>query len=145
MEPLKQFVCDVCGEVIEKIEDGYVVWKDNKDKLPDLKIIHKKTRHITKGCDNRSLYDCSLPLSNLLGADGLAKLLSFIEYKLTLSDEKEIKKFTECFKRVQIPYYEEARQYWHKAESDGFFESTNEYTYYTEKYLKAIIRKYKNI
>jgi len=26
LQPLKQWFCDVCGEVIEDPEDGYVLW-----------------------------------------------------------------------------------------------------------------------
>lgn len=34
MEPLKQWVCDVCGKIIETPDDGYVVWVEmQKGKL----------------------------------------------------------------------------------------------------------------
>lgn len=34
MEPLKQWICDVCGQVIENNEDAYVVWgRDESGKI----------------------------------------------------------------------------------------------------------------
>lgn len=42
MEPLKQWVCDVCGKIIETPDDGYVVWGENAEgKIDKMRILHK--------------------------------------------------------------------------------------------------------
>ena len=39
MEPLKQWVCDVCGKIIETPDDGYVVWGENAEgKIDKIRI-----------------------------------------------------------------------------------------------------------
>jgi len=51
--------------------------------------------------------------------------------------------FTELFRRLHIPYYEEARIYFDEARSDGFFEGHNEFTIYSQPNLINIIEEYK--
>ncbi|MEA4947064.1 MAG: hypothetical protein VB058_05825 [Oscillospiraceae bacterium] len=154
MKPLKQWVCDVCGELIEKPEDGYVIWKcDDKDSsISDIKIVHTSIMMDDgkiKGCDFDDYnYPCSMDLSRFLGADGAAYLLSFLDLGPHIPTErcrvKDMPKFVDFFRRVQLPYYEEARIFWQKAYNDGFFNGANEIWPYTQDTLKRIIREYKN-
>lgn len=59
MEPLRQWICDVCGKVIEKPEDGYVVWGTNEEgKIDKIRILHKNN-HVDGyiiGCDHEKLF-----------------------------------------------------------------------------------------
>ncbi len=154
MEVLKQWVCDVCGEIIEKSSDGYVIWKaDLNNKYYDFKIVHQCRRDSMgniAGCDNLREYPLSAHLPNFLGKRGLVYLLSFIDVGAMHSPDnlytyvKDMREFTEFFKRLQIPYYEEARLYWNKAIADGYFDGANEIWVYLPFTLQRLIEKYKN-
>jgi len=148
MEPLKQWVCDVCGKIIESPKKAYVVWKcvgDDKNHF-EYRIIHQGRRD---GCDIDSSYKLSLSIVDFLGDKGVVNLLSLIdvgpfhreEYKLQI---KNIRDFLEFFRRVQLPYYEEARLYWDNAYNDGFFNGANELWIYLPSTLEELIKKYKN-
>ena len=82
MEPLRQWICDVCGKVIEKPEDGYVVWGTNEEgKIDKIRILHKNN-HVDGyiiGCDHDSRYSMSLPIESFLGDGGKVRLLSLID------------------------------------------------------------------
>jgi hypothetical protein len=152
MEVLKQWVCDVCGHIIETPEKCYVVWKykGTKEKQFEYKIVHQNhtDEHGKKcGCDNDRSYHCSASMSGFLGDRGMVKLLSMIdpgalhmpEYKEQI---KNIRDFLEFFRRVQLPYYEEARLYWGCARNDGYFVGANEVWIYLPSTLKDLIEKY---
>lgn len=150
MEPLRQWICDVCGKVIEKPEDGYVVWGENEQgQIDKIRILHKNNHvdeHVT-GCDHDHRYSMSLPLESFLGDNGKVRLLSLIDpgpdfrakYQEHIAD---IRLFLEFFRRVQLPYYEEARLYWGKARADGFFDGANEIWTYLPRNLKMLIEEY---
>lgn len=150
MEPLRQWICDVCGKVIEKPEDGYVVWGTNEEgKIDKIRILHKNN-HVDGyiiGCDHDSRYSMSLPIESFLGDDGKVRLLSLIdpgpdfrmEYREHIAD---MRLFLEFFRRVQIPYYEEARLYWSRAQADGYFAGANEIWTYLPRNLKTLIEEY---
>ena len=153
MEPLKQWICDVCGEIIEKPEDGYVVWgTDQEDKLDKMLILHKNNRHkdgTKTGCDREKMkYTSLLPLSSFLGDDGKVLFLSLVdagpyhcpEYKNNVAD---VRLLLEVYRRLQIPYYEEARLYWDRAMEDGYFQEANEVWMYLPETLRRLIELYK--
>ena len=150
MEPLKQWVCDVCGRIIETPEDGYVVWGKNHDGLIDkIRILHKNN-HVNGeriGCDLDRRFSFSLPLESFLGDEGKVRFLSLIDpgpdfiqdYRNHIAD---IRLFLEIFRRLQIPYYEEARLYWDMAQADGFFDGANEVLTYMPRTLQRIVEEY---
>lgn len=152
LKPLKEFICDVCGEVIKDIDDGYVVWRSDRDhdRLQyDFKIIHQRD------CDDRTCGN-SMPLKKFLGIDGLSYLLTFYSLgplkTLPLSKEFRSKnrilnndEFIDFIRRVQIPYYEEARQYFSKREVLEDYSDSNEYYPYLPHNLKKIIEDNKNL
>ena len=47
-------------------------------------------------------------------------------------------------RRLTIPYYEEARLYWSRAEADGFFDGANEVWLYMPHNLEALIERYRD-
>jgi len=154
MKPLKQWICDVCGEVIKSPKDCYVVWGHNRDgNIDKMLILHKNYKDSSgeKGgcfCDERN-YTSSLPVGELIGSDGIVRLLSYIdpgkyhchEYKDNIAD---MRLFIEIFRRLHIPYYEEARLYWDRAAADGYFDGANEVWMYSPENLKRLIEIYKN-
>ncbi|WP_054749993.1 hypothetical protein [Ruminiclostridium josui] len=41
LKPLGQWICDVCGEVIQSPKDGYVQWNRNlNQEIDDFVIVH---------------------------------------------------------------------------------------------------------
>lgn len=150
MEPLKQWICDVCGKIIETPEDGYVVWGENEEGLIDkIRILHKNF-HVDgekMGCDCDRRYSMSLPLESFLGDDGKVVFMSLVdpgpyfieEYREHIANKRL---FLDVFRRLQLPYYEEARLYWNKARADGYFAGANEVWIYLPQTLKNLIEEY---
>lgn len=94
LKPLKQWVCDVCGEVIEKPEDGYVVWNDDDEfRYFDFTVIHQGR------CDNDRLPN-SLPVTEFLGEQGITVLMS----KLSLGPVINRNRDCSCAGRVPIAH-----------------------------------------
>ena len=148
LKPLKQWYCDVCGKVIKKPEDGYVIWSEDDDfNVIDIKIIHQNREEGGRivGCDRDDpRYSCSLPLDSFLGDNGKAELLAMVdpgprfcsEYKSRITDKRM---FLEFVKRVQLPYYEEARFYMKSEAGARILDGANEVNAILPRTLKAII------
>jgi len=108
-----QWTCDLCHKSIKSAAEGYVVWKDpaGLHNAHDIMIIHQAKCDPGSGAG----YASSYPLTEFLGTDGLTTLLSWLsvgpiygpsEITPTVRDLDE---FVDFVRRVQIPYYEEAR------------------------------------
>jgi len=142
---LKQWYCDVCDEIIEKPEDGYVIWLMDEDLLcSDFKIIHRSK------CDiDRFRYTSSMPLTSFLEEDGRSYLMTFLSLgpvKYANSEDfkriKNMNEFADFFRRVQVPYYEEARRRFNNEKLLRDFDDANEYYPYQVNILKEIIERY---
>jgi len=161
MTPLKQFTCDTCGQLIEKPEDGYVEWLSLKDENKgtyinsEINIVHQFMASPYKdssaaGCyqhhQKRGRHD--LPLTKFLGENNMAYILKFLDMGPYHDPESkgpyvnDIREYVEFVRRITIPYFEEARQYWGAAESDGFFGSPNEVWIYSPNILHELVEKY---
>lgn len=151
LEPLKQWFCDTCGEIIEKPEDGYLQWRRNSDfKIEDFVIVHHKVasplNHDKDGCYKRH-YNSDNSLVEFLGDRGLVNLHSLADpgpYHMPEFDMfvNDVRKWLEIYKRLHLPYYEEARQYWDRAINDGYFGDSNEIYIYLPNNLKRMIDYY---
>ncbi len=144
LSPLQQWFCDTCGGVIEKPEDGYVIWRQDKDNLDfDFKIIHQSR------CDN-SRYSSSAALGDFLGTEGLNILLSLLSYGQIKSNNgslggnsiKDMDEFVDFFRRLQTPYYEEARRHFWNGDLLADFSDANEMYPYQVEVLQRIISEY---
>jgi hypothetical protein len=152
MKPLEQFICDTCGEVINEPKDGCIEWKFNEDgDRSEFLIVHHKTKSLLEGengCYQHN--DGMLPLENFLGARGIVQLTSFLDpgsyfgSDFESPDVLDIREYTELVRRLQIPYYEEARNYWGIAISEGHFDGANEVSLYLPDSLKSLIEEYEN-
>ena len=138
--PLEHWYCDVCGYVIEKASDGYVIWHTNEEfKCFDFKIIHQNK------CDSKS-YLSSTALNHFLGVNGLVYLTSFlsigpIKKIIGQSSSKVIintDEFVDFIRRVQIPYYEEARRKFAKFGVIENYSDSSEASPYFPNNLKII-------
>ena len=116
LKPLEEWICDVCGQVIESEEEGYLIWKRNdKSKAGSFKIIH----HVKCDLDD---HGSSLPLDSVTGSAGLSRLLAFwttgpLQTRLFDADHDDIadsSELVDLIRRLHVPYYEEARQYFAK-------------------------------
>lgn len=105
------WVCDECQNEILKSDDGYVLYEKDKNSLAhNFRIIHKIK------CD-KSPDSLSMALSNFLGTQGLVYLTSFLSIgpiskqfgDNSSAGVKDFDEFVDFFRRVQIPFYEQAR------------------------------------
>jgi len=157
LEPLKHFICDTCGRVIEDPADGVVEWlqKTNSEGryvASQFRIEHRDSpmsndpsvcmqhRHTSAGCDA----DLDLYLETAQAQ--LCCLLSPFSYddprgtgKSLIDDYYE---YAEFVRSVTITYYEEARQYFPLMEQNGEMRENSEILFFSEENLKRIIEKY---
>lgn len=144
--PLKQWYCDNCGEVINKPEDGWLEWYNNRDEIGNnrgYRIVHhdKKCMYDDKSLFAENKLVSDMHLSSYIGPDGLISLLSYIESNRA----KDNSELVEIIRRLHIPYYEEARKYHRVAEEDGYFSGENEVTRYLQSTSKYIIQNFKGV
>ena len=142
--PLTSWHCDVCGNQIERAEDGYVIWKTRDDmKSHGFKIIHQ-----TK-CDLDD-HHASADLQEFLGEKGLTYLLSHLSLGPVIlrrgsksrCDAADLDEFVDLIRRVQTPYYEEARGKFSNTEFRDAYSDANEVLPYLPDELKRIAGKY---
>jgi hypothetical protein len=147
MKPLKEWVCDKCGGIVG-IEDGWLEWlSGNGGKGPRLfHIVHNQR----KCYHHEGAYDrADMHLDAFLGPEGLQNLLSMIDDGDILDPSEaqtppmpDRRSFTDTLRRLQIPYYEEARRYFADAGDEGYFSDQNEVSIFLPKTCKSIIERY---
>lgn len=123
LAPCQQFFCDTCGEVIESPSDGYVEFsRDEAHLMHNFNIVHDNTR-----C--RQDLGSSYSLERFLGRQGIGLLSSWIHVGPITdtigrdrSEYKSVIEFAEFFKRLQLPYYEQARRYLMRAAGAGYID-----------------------
>lgn len=154
LRPLEQFKCDECGQTIDSPSDGYVEWEEVEEDghytVRGLRIVHKP--HASPnygGCyryegspyrlDNELTFFLEYPQQHLF---------SFLDPGIVHNREQrnfnkvaDFPAFVDFFKRLTIPYYEEARIYFPQAMRDGLVDD-NEIGLYTPERLQAIIEHY---
>ncbi len=149
LEPLKQWICDSCGQVIQSPDDGYVEWLVEGDDAPlnlqyGFKIIHSGEECSCYSEEDISLNDA--PLESFMGNKGHLYLLSFIDVGALLMREykgarvKNLREFVEFMRRLTVPYYEEARLYFENLHADEGFVLDD--SIYQQENLIRIIQKY---
>lgn len=150
LKPLEQFICDVCGEVITLPAKGVVVWAQVEDKTDgrsldvNFRIVHKNLKGHGSGCDdNQGLHT---ELTNVVGLDGMVYLTSFLNNGPFIDREGTDKpdvgnmgQFVDLFRRLQLPKYEEARQYFGVDEVQEEMSGRNELQPFSQAGLEAII------
>lgn len=139
-QPLTKWRCDVCGELIESVDDGYVTWHGpSQSGAPyGFKIIHQGK------CDD-GIANLSAALRDYVGTDGLAKLLSMLSVgplKTAQGQSPQVvgdlDELVDFIRRVQTPFYEEARQRFSEEEVLRDFYDSNEVAPYMQRTLKAL-------
>lgn len=143
LEPLDQWFCDSCGEVIETADDGWLEWYHKIDDYfndKGFRIVHHggSCMYDTDVMFRQGKSTSDAHLNSFVDADGLVNLLSMVQDK-SVENEAEL---LEIIRRLHIPYYEEARKLHTEAELDGIFDGENELTRYLTRTSKEIINKY---
>lgn len=142
LKPLEEWICDFCQDMVDE-SNGYVIWNDDSDLLAhDFRIIHKVK------CDDKSFFNSS-PIDSFLGEDGKSRLLSFLSLgivKIKLGSSgvvriKDMDEFVDFFRRLQTPYYEEARIKLEDHEILTDFNDTNEIYPYQIDVLRRIVEE----
>ncbi len=138
--PLQQWLCDSCGKIILKPQDGWLEWySDMGTRLESgFRIVHSACQYKEPESQSQNKLRQGDRLDSFTGSDGLVRLISMLEFR-KLADSKEL---ITIIRRLQFPYYEEARQHWSQAERDGFFKGINEYWPFLKDTLHSIIRMY---
>lgn len=145
-KPLTIWYCDMCGEPVSK-EDGYVLWSGTGNSHIDFHIIHQGV------CDD-DRHHRSMPLTNFLGKKGLVYLTKFLSLGMIIkhrypdtqdsNTHVDLDEYVDFFRRVQLPYYEEARKYFSNSELQEDYYDSNEVFPYLPDRLKHIIDTYQN-
>jgi hypothetical protein len=128
-----------------------VIWDGSGEKERDFRIIHKSV------CDDRR-FSSSLPLTDFLGSLGVAKLTAFLSPGIFInqrsSEERseaddgnriaDLDQFMDFFRRVQLPYYEEARLILRAPteEVEEHLSGSSEVAPYTPDNLKSLVEQY---
>lgn len=143
-KPLSTWYCDVCGEKIENVKKGYVIWKHNNNRqYHSYKIIHQSE------CDLKD-HISSMALVDLIGNNGLTKLLSHVSDGPIIKNingtsfrrAESLDEFTELLRRIHTPYYEQARRYFHQEKLIEDFYDSNSIHVYVPDTLKWICKTY---
>ena len=141
LKTLETWICDTCGGIIKSAADGYVVWKTTEEqKAHGFRVIHQKR------CEPKGDYGSSAALSDFLGIDGAARLLSFLTFgplkqypgKPDFCRALDLGEFVDLFRRLQAPFYETARKAFQSEAVREDFSDSNEYVPYTLDCLKAL-------
>lgn len=116
--PLTVWKCDTCGDDITKPGTALVTYRrDDDNRAYDFRLVHKNIDGHRCDPDNAHGFEASIELHSLLGADGLTDLLSLLSAGPLKSTPGEVRVadldgYVDLVRRVQIPWYEEARPYW---------------------------------
>ncbi len=145
----KKWFCDHCGQIIQDAKQGWLEWIVPKDgNTSGYRIVHHQGFTPGYSCYyNEEEYHKNgfliygIHLDRFVGTIGMAKFLALFE-ETPIFPKKE---FLFIFRRLYIPYYEEALQYWHQAENDGYFDDLGVINIYNEIFLKQIVDHYKNL
>ena len=154
MNPLKQFVCDTCGQIIESPEEGWVEWVCEIDgrNARAFRICHHvaiSPRCSPEGCylHGREAGRSDMHLDSFL-ENPMIELLRLLDVgphhdpDFTGPRVANVREWTEFARRLSLPYYEQARLYWAIARVDGYFAGANEKYIYDSGFLKGLIGRY---
>jgi len=138
--------CDSCGESITEPGKSLVIWREDADgPAHDFRLVHKSTDG--RKCDPgfKGGYSPSNDISIYLGPEGTQRLLSHLSSGplMTLAQGPSSRTvdaydFVDVFRRLQTPYYEEARRHFGCPAVQQEYEGAGEALPYLPKSLEHI-------
>jgi hypothetical protein len=159
--PLKQWICDTCGEIIDGPEQGWFEFlrDENNHNAYGFKIVHHKNyspKRDLNGCyqyinTQHRAFSCDMHLNQIIGDPIETRyIISLLDPYPIFLDEREnfvidshtIREWVEIYNRLFMPFYEEARMYFDLARKDGMFKEDNPCSFLGEVFLKQIIERY---
>ena len=144
--------CDACKQPIAAVTEGWVEWLASEDPtgvttLKGLRLVHRlsggRRGRIPQRCryytreefkKDRSIVE-GLPLDRFTGPDGLVLLLSLIAEHELPTDE-----LLELVKRLQVPGYEDARELFGPAISQGVVAPSIARGYYLQCEIQDVLK-----
>ena len=160
LKPLEQFICDECGDVIKSPEEGYVEWvstqnEDGKWVSHGFRIVHAYYASPRRHMDKEGCYRYGMSRGRM--DTDLKSYLQYVHQEMfslldvgTVHDINgstgcqitDFREYVDFFKRLTLPYYEEARLYIPQALADEFITDENEIYLYSETFLRKIVEEY---
>ena len=125
LKPLEQWCCDTCGDVIDGPTNGCVEWHTTHrtNTVSGFRIVHRSSKCTYRSIELATLGRTSslLPLLDALNPSGLGHMLGLLEEAVKEGSVREeaLSEFVEALRRLQIPYYEEARLAWQAGLKEG--------------------------
>ncbi len=156
-EKPNRWICDECGKVIEKAEDGWVEWQTENNHHQNFRIVHhvsaspleKVKDGRTAGCYSSEKFTSSYHLSYLtIEPAAIASLLGLLHLPTECGGEennlrvKSVEEWTELCRRLLIKDYDFAMVHWAKAKDDGLLTGSNENAMYSQSTIEEIIKEY---
>lgn len=142
-EPFTKWYCDTCGETID-VKKGRVIWNvGDHGEVFRFRIVHE-------GKCAKKVFFSSIPLKGLLGDIGIARLLSFLTPgPLTSGGFQETKprvidfgEYVDIFRRLHVPYYEEARRHFFTEDVGRYYSTANEILPYLPQEMADMMKKF---
>jgi len=155
LEPLRQWICDACGQIISAPDHGFVEWKEtDRGKKYGFRIVHNAKYSPRKDNGGDCFYSHQerggdLYLERIIGLEGLVTLTSWIDVGEWHHDDYpgpsvlNLREWVTLVRRVQLPHYEQAR-FCTDALSEPRDCELNEYAFYLPEQLKRIIEAHEN-
>lgn len=154
LTPLRQWICDTCGTLIREPKHGWVEWHhDGNFRYSAFRICHHAMASPLGGQEGCYKYGSHPNAQDAhlhhLSEDHAIHLMSYLDVG-PIHDpggpqtvNVDIRSWSELYRRLYLPYYEEARLYFEEARSAGFYEGHNELLPYIEDTLIRVIREFK--
>jgi hypothetical protein len=155
------WVCDTCGEKIEKAADGFLEWisgsrtdANGKPRLfaRDVRLVHHIGVSPLKNTSNDGCYrndrremakdggiTAQLNLQDALGEDGLIELLGLVE-----SEKGAEHEFLVAIQRLHVRGYEDARPFFQQAIEEGVIEVNRPQDFYNRLQIDAVLEEYED-
>jgi hypothetical protein len=151
----KTWDCDKCQQPIPCAKHGILEWTYDHERrlLKGFKIVHHAAYSPVKSAfrpNPCSFYDGraalgDVSLQDLVGAAGLAYLLSWVDQGPFVDqvnrgpEVASLLEWTEIVRRLQLPFYEEARHYLDEANEEGGLADLDAARIYSPEFLAEVM------
>lgn len=141
LRPLEQWFCDFCQEIIKSPRDCWLQWAVKPGKDLEKSLVSEDFRIVHQQCKNHGSNISSVPILWLKGfyeessALHILRNLNHRPYKPS--------ELVEIIRRLEVPYYEQARLYWDQIIKHEAFDSLHEHEIYDPVFLKMLIKEHK--